>query len=687
MRRAALQALASALTALALVGCPGQPVSTCQEEGSCGPDGEVASTPPRLEVRPAFGLGFACVAIGCDEARQVTIANRGGGVLSLTSARLTAGTSPDFSIQTAAPLPIDLGPDHETTLTVTFIPRDAREDYGVLKLYTTAQPAEGATAGEIDLPLRARQNGDPVLGLAYENDVGQELALEAEGYVINFGYVEGCSVGRRDLIVRNLTNGNAILELLEVVPGADYEPAFYITPLLAADRLVNPGEETRVELQLSPGSTPRDLRLYQAEVLVRTSDPFASETAIHLFGTAMNVALIEATPAAIDFGSTRMGQPVSREITLRNNGGVELLVTPELVAGANVGFAAPADGTTLAPVAAFGQSTVEVRLEATVGGAATGILRLLSNDPLNGELDVALSGFVDAPLLAVAPDPIAFGSLVQSWSADPISAVVSNEGHGPLEITGVRFEVGSSSQFSLQTTPSLPLSLLPEDPPVEIEVGYTAYNLGPAEALLVLESNTVDVDRTEVSVSGTGVTCEQGCVLPHATPSCTHGACAVQSCEAGYHDGDGVSDNGCECHEESPEVGSFCSEASYVGTVKDTTKTKIGNLHDLNDVDNYWFFAEDASDFCFPGRSDDGEIKVDFQSAPGGIEFCVSYVDHQDSGDGCGLGNESCGHRSWEFDDTSCGGSDDRDVTVRVRVTPGEEPSCAEYTIRFKSSM
>ena len=104
---------------------------------------------------------------------------------------------------------------------------------------------------------------------------------------------------------------------------------------------------------------------------------------------------------------------------------------------------------------------------------------------------------------------------------------------------------------------------------------------------------------------------------------------------------------------------SFCSEASYVGTVKETTKTKIGNLHDLNDIDNYWFFAEDASDFCFPGLSDDGEIKVDFQSAPEGIEFCVSYVDHQDSGDGCGLGNESCGHRSWEFDDTSCGGSDD----------------------------
>jgi hypothetical protein len=46
-----------------------------------------------------------------------------------------------------------------------------------------------------------------------------------------------------------------------------------------------------------------------------------------------------------------------------------------------------------------------------------------------------------------------------------------------------------------------------------------------------------------------------------------------------------------------------------------------------------------------------------------------------------------CGLRSWNFDDTSCGSGDDRDVTVKVRVTPGATPGCAEYTIRFQSSM
>jgi len=608
-------------------------------------------------------------------------------VLSLTSARLTAGTSPDFSLQPAQPLPIDLGPDERTTLTVTFSPRDARDDLGVLKLFTVAQPEEGAIAGAVDVPLRVRQNGDPAVGLFIEDAQGVERALADENFVINFGYVAGGTVGRRDLIVRNLTSGNAILELFEVVSGESFDPAFFISPLEDADLLVNPGEETRVELRLAPGTTREDLRLYGADIIVRTSDPALPEQALRLFGTAMNVALIEVEPEHIEFGSTRLGQPLTRLVTLRNSGGVDLIATPRLVAGANVGFATPDDGVALPPIPAFGEASVEVQLDADQGGAATGLLRFNSNDPLRPEIDIPLNGFVDAPLLAVAPDPIAFGALVQSWSAEPQIARITNEGHGPLEVHSARFEVGSSSQFSLIDPPQLPATLLPDDPAIELSVGYTAYTLGPAEALLVIESDTVDVDRTEVAVTGTGVTCEQGCTLPHATPSCTHGACEIQSCEVGYHDADAVAENGCECHNESPEIGAFCADGDYVGTLKDASKTRIGNLHDLNDIDTYWFYAEDGTDFCVPLFDNDGEIEVDFQSAPEGIEFCVSYIDHQDSGDGCGLGSEQCGLRTWKFDDTSCGGGDDRDVTVRVRVTPDEDPGCAEYTIRFKSGI
>ncbi len=670
---------------LALLACPGEPLQTCEAEGNCPPPED--SSPPMMYVAPAFGLGFDCVAIGCNTTREVLIENRGGGVLSLFSAQLTAGTSPDFALLADAALPIDLGAGQATTLSVVYRPLDAEKDYGLLRLISAAQPPENAVAGQVELPLQVRQNGDPVLGLLRDGDEPDSLVdLAEEDYLLNFGYVTGGTVGTLDLIVANQTSGNAILELIEVAPGAAFEPAFYISPLEPEQQLINPGEHTRVRLQLLPGTTPADLRLYTAELLVRTSDPVYGEVPVRLFGTAMNVPVLEVMPASIELGSTRFQTPKSAQMVIRNGGGVDLVVVPQLVGGGNVGFALAGDGLTMEPIGPFSQASLEVTLDASTGGAVSGLVRLESNDPLRPQRNVALSGFVEAPLLAVSPDPVAFGTLVQGWSAETVVATVSNVGHGALDISDLRFEVGSSSQFSMIGQPGVPAQLLPNDPPLEVQLSYTAFTLGPAQGLLVLDSNSIDYARTEVELTATGVTCEQGCTLPHATPDCFSGACEVGSCESGWHDADIDGKNGCECREESPEIGTFCSGAHDVGTVNDRSTTRSGNLHNADDVDTYFFYAVDHSNACWPWDND-GEIQVNFTSAPAGVEFCVSMIDHQDSGDGCGMGSEQCGLRTWTFDNTSCGGDDDRDVTVRVRVTPGETPGCAEYTVRFKSSM
>lgn len=677
--------MAGLLLVLDAAACPGQPVQTCEGD-SCDPTSK-PTTPPVLYVAPAFGLGFDCVAIGCNQSREVKVENRGGGVLSVVSAQLTAGTSADFSLSAAQPLPWDLGPGQGTSLTVTYRPLDAERDYGLLRVITAAQPPENSNAGPVELPLRVRQNGDPVLGLFRDGSAPDErVDLVEEDLTLNFGYVPGGTVGELDLILSNQTNGNAILELFEVMPGDPFEPAFYFAPLGPEQRFVNPGEDTRVTLQLLPGSTAADLRLYSAQVLVRTSDPVYPEVALRLFGTAMNVPVLEVTPTLVDLGSTRFQTPKSTQIVLRNGGGVPLFVTPHLVAGGNVGFAVSSDGVELPPVGSFEQTTLELTLAASVGGAVTGILHLDSNDPLRPQRAIPLSAFVEAPRLVVSPDPVAFGTLVQGWSSETATVQLSNVGHGTLDLRDVRFEVGSSTQFTLVSRPQVPDQLLPGAPPIEAQISYTAYTLGPAQGLLVVESNSIDYTRTEVQVTGTGVTCEQGCTMPNATPSCITGSCQIGTCQSAYHDADQDPKNGCECREESPEVGSFCSGAHEVGTISDTSTTRSGNLHDPNDMDTYAFFAEDHSNFCWPWE-DDGEIEVSFTTAPAGVEFCVSSIDHQTSGSGCGLGSEQCGLRTWKYTNTSCGGDDNRDVTVRVRVTPGQQPGCAAYTVRFRSTM
>ena len=637
-----------------------------------------------MYVNPSFGLAFDCSAIGCHQARSVHIENQGGGVLSVVSVELVEGTSVDFSLQAEQVLPIELGAGQFVEFAVMYQPQDAVMDSGFLRISAQAVPAEGSVAGEVELPLRVRQSGEPVMSLLREGDSPDQLLdMADEDDVLNFGYVEGGTLKTLDLIVRNDSEGTAILELYDVLPGDNFEPAFYIEPLEPDQHLINAGDSTIVKVQLLPGSASSDLRLYDADIWLTSNDPLQPQRRVRLFGTAKNVPVLSIEPARLDFGSTRFQTPKSAYLTLRNSGGTDLIVTPSLVGGGNVGFALANDGVPLEAVSAFADTSIEVQLDASTGGEVSGVLRLQSNDPLHPSSDVVLHGFVEAPMLAVSPDPVVFGTLVQGWNSGPIPVQISNVGHGTLVIDALRMEVGSSTQFSLNGVPGLPVQLLPEDPPLEVHMDYSAYTLGPAQALLVAESNSIDYARSEVDVTGTGVTCEQGCALPNATPDCFGGSCAIDACDQAYHDADGDPKNGCECRQEDPEVGAFCSSAHDVGTLDDTATTRSGNLHDSSDVDMYFFYAYDGASWCI---SDDGEVEVKFDSAPPGIEFCISRVDHQDSGDGCGMGSEQCGLRSWKKDGR-CGSDDDMDVTVRVRVTPGANPGCAAYTLRFRSSM
>lgn len=680
------QTLRYALVVLMAVGfgaaCPSAPVLTCEAQGNCPVESQ--GGPPIMYVSPAFGLAFDCTSIGCHQTRQVFIENRGGGVLSVVKAALSDGTSVDFSLQSALSLPVDLAAGQSVVVSVLYQPQDAQTDTGLLSLLAFAVPEEGAVAGLVEIPIRVRQSGEPVLSLLREGETPDAfIDLADEDDVLNFGYVEGGTLKTIELIVANNSEGNAILELYNVLAGESFDPAFYVPPLDADQHLINAGESTRVSVQLLPGSSVNDLRLYDSEIWITSNDPVQPQRRVRLFGTAKNVPVLDVQPTLLDFGSTRFQTPKTAHLTVLNGGGVDLIATPTLVGGANVGFALAQSGEEMPPIGSFSQADIDVVLNATTGGAVSGVVRIDSNDPLRPRTDIVIKGFVEAPLLAMEPDPVAFGTLVQGWNSGPVPVELSNVGDGTLTVTGLRMEVGSSTQFALHDVPSLPLQLLPEDPPIVLHMDYTAFTLGPAQALLVAESNSIDYARSEIDVTGTGVTCEQGCALPNANPDCFGGSCAIDSCSSAYHDADGDPKNGCECRQEDPEVGAFCTTAHDVGTIDDSSTTRTGNLHSETDVDMYYFYAYDGASWCL---TDDGEVEVKFDAAPPGVEFCLSRVDHQDSGDGCGLGSEQCGLRSWKKDG-HCGSDDDMDVTVRVRVTPGANPGCAAYTIRFRSSM
>jgi len=78
--------------------------------------------------------------------------------------------------------------------------------------------------------------------------------------------------------------------------------------------------------------------------------------------------------------------------------------------------------------------------------------------------------------------------------------------------------------------------------------------------------------------------------LQNATPVCVAGQCEIDSCDPGYYDLNGVTDDGCECGEDLNEVsGDSCGSSINLGTLEDTGVSSVSSGNILPDGDDDWF--------------------------------------------------------------------------------------------------
>lgn len=681
MRHASGVAIAWAVVAAGVLpGAACTSTTTQQCPGSPGCPEEAPQDPPRLTVAPPFGLGFDCVSLGCDRTQTLKISNHGDGLVVVDRVTATSATSADFTVSVAEPLPFSIPRDGTLAVTVRYLPSDAEADSGSLRIGYTLDPLLGQEPEPVELPLRTR-----TLGPAQAELADSEL---------NFGFVDPGQTLSREIVLRNASTLNAILDVSATQWEDGSDPAFTVlTPL---PLLANAGEEARIAVRFAPPLAPTSARTFLGTLHLATNDGAQPDIAVPVLGTArQDSQLVLLTPlpgGVLDLGTVGVGSTAEATLELRNTGGSNLLVQPVLTNAEGTGFTVDTVGQLSA--GPFEITSLKVHFAPTAGGPALGpnrgepVLELRSNDPDHAVVRVTLRGFGLLPHATPNVSRIDFGGTVLGWAVAPITVELRNTGAGPLHVASVELEGGSNQQFARNTVSGLPATLLPEDPPLQVVVRFTPVFLGPATGGLVFTTDDPEASVRRVAIAGRGVSCAEGCPLPNATPNCDTGACQIAQCAGTWHDADELPADGCECAEDDGgDVGVFCNAGEKnLGTVSDdgTERRFSGTLDQRSDEDTFWFFAEDsgAIDDLF---GDDYDVRIELENTPSGVEFCLSEYEHDAQGQGCHGGSfTQCGLRTFRKDG-SWGSEDGRDFTIKVRLTPGTAPRCVNYTLHVRN--
>lgn len=676
------------LLAVGLSACGPQVIKVnCEENPDACIDEQ--SLPPRPHIDPVFGLSFSCVSLGCDETRRFEISNKGGGELAISRVRKSFDSSEDFSLAVSRELndgtfeTVEL-PSGETPLRirknvfyvdVTYVPTDAEEDHGSVWLdwFNGELPFEDSVVERTEVPLNARTMGNPVAVL--------------ETPTINFGFVPPMESRSETVQLTNDTDDPAILIVEDVRFEGIHGTAFDVD--IEFPLQIGPGESADLPVLYAP---LLETAMISVMVLV-TNDPAANEIEVVLTGSAIStprLAVEEPIGAQIDLGPVRVGETRREEILVRNVGGAILQVMPEIADSSSAGLVLAPEATAVA-LEPLESAVIPVEYFATTAGPVEGFVDFQTND--DQEHRVEVRGTATAPELGTSHAALDFGVLALGWTSEVQTVEVYNSGSGELVVDSVSFTTGTSSQFALFDQPILPISLSPGDPALELRVVIHAANLGPIAGKLAINSNAaVGPTRRELPLSAKIATCNDACGMPNAEPSCGSGACAIDSCNSGYHNTDEQLSNGCECEEErgGNDVGASCALGMDLGAVGDncapyeSSRIVVGNLHAPDDVDVYHIQAHDEGRLGCDTFSDSFAASVTLMDAPPGLVLCANI---QDIDAGCGgyttyYDPGLCGASSYKRD----GGTSDDDsvITAWVLWAPGATPSCGSYKLKFE---
>ena len=722
------------VTNLEEIDCSKTPdLGICKSKDDKAKEGE-----PKLFVDPPFGLGFSCVLLECDEQKELVVENKGGGYLALSEIFVISEQETDFSLQfyqldenkerteILPPTKAEahtLINDQKLFILVTYQPSDAIEDIAKLRIrwYDGNQEYDNSVIVDTDFDLTAH----------FQTVAKAEILTDE----LNFPYTEPTSAHTAYVEIKNISTKDTILGVDQISLTENSAETLSID--LGWRGYANPGAIIKVPVTFSPTSP----QVAEGNLSITLNDAQAPYD-IPIKATSIRggrLTLLTPSLPELDFGTVFFNATKTLSAQVQNQGSDPIQVTSTLTHGTDYFQLIPQEDFVLATLE---KKRVEVKAIGALGGTLSGNLTLSASEVSDADnaanansdqttadesdtphteqdsagedededededteqdstaqppetttdINITLVASCEAPVLSTEQNHIYFSPLVVGWIADTQSFKISNTGTGHLIISNIEFEIGSSNQIELAHSIPMPISITPEETPVELGVRLRAGLLGSANATLLLTTNAIDQPLVRLEIEGSVITCIEGCPLPHSSPNCFSGSCQIENCDDGYHDLDAASTTGCECAEErnGNDIGALCGTHLELQTLYDqknkkNSHTTRGTLHHIDDVD--LFFVETRDEFNW--GSDNYDAQVSLLQAPVGMVLCAKIYDQ--SGLGC-TDNDV-------FYDNNCkgvGGSihaagnalsdDNHYIKAWVMWSPGSAPVCSEYELKFRA--
>ncbi len=494
--------------------------------------------------------------------RTFVLTNSGDTVLNVASIALGTAAGTNFTITSTAPATIAAsGGTHNVV--VQFDPSAVATSSTFTN--TIVIDADDANEDPYTFTIQAQTStADPDVqesGTSYADDAAcPTVAGSAPATTYDFGTITAGGTAQRTFTIRNTGTSALDLSNLAIVDGASGTGVFTIATGLGSSS-VAAGASTTFVVDLAtnlPGSFNGWVAVDTNAVGTESRYCFGVEGVIdvpeaNVQGAGVSIADGDTTPVVTDdtdFGTTTIGSTVTKTFTVQNTTtGTAALSLSGLSVPAGYSIATSFGSTS---VAAAGNTTFQVQLDATNGGTYTGTVQFVTNDPDENPYNFTITGIVDAPEVEVRGNSIeivdgdttpstadntdmgtttAGGTLTQTYT-------VSNTGTQPLTLsglsaTGTGFSIastfgattlapGASTTFQVAATSATTATITGGVTFTTTDANEATYNYDLQAAFGTTPTATPTPSGPSGGFSGTATTDSNGCWSENGLTGCVY---------------------------------------------------------------------------------------------------------------------------------------------------------------------
>ena len=367
----------SAITAITLIAsCGGnQPPDENQPPadsiGGNTPDITVTdSAAPDDDLQVPFGV----VSVNFTLDQTVTVTNNGTANLVIGAIASANPLAAPFSIPTDNCSGQTIAPSGSCTLTVRFAPTAAVTSNDSFDI-----PSNDPDENPVTVSISGTGVVSTVPDITVTDNAGSTTDLQ-----VPFGNRLLNSISNQTVTVTN--NGTANLVIGAIASANPLAAPFSIPTDNCSGQTIAPSGSCTLTVRFAPTAAVTSNDSFD----IPSNDPDENPVAVSVSGNGV-VPNISVNPPSIGFGTDTLCNGITRTATISNTGTGSLSIISITITSGNTDFSIQSN-TCLASLSSSSSCNVDVLFSANSGGAKTGNLRILSDDPDTPTLNVGLTG-------------------------------------------------------------------------------------------------------------------------------------------------------------------------------------------------------------------------------------------------------------------------------------------------------